>query len=55
MKKEYFIIEFLKSGPVLLLIVLALLITLGILISNHRKNIIQMKEEVIYVAPKPKK
>ncbi len=54
MKKEYFIIEFLKSGPVLLLLVLAILILIGVAISNHRKNIIQMKEEVIYIAPKPK-
>jgi hypothetical protein len=54
MKKEYFILEFLKSGPVLLLLILALLITIGIIIANHRNEKVQMKEEVIYVAPKPK-
>jgi hypothetical protein len=55
MKKEYFILEFLKSGPVLLLLILALLIFMGIAIANHKKNTVQMKEEVIYVAPKPKR
>jgi hypothetical protein len=54
MKKEYFILEFLKSGPVLLLLILALLIIMGITIANHKKNSVQMKEDVIYVAPKPK-
>jgi len=54
MKKEYFILEFLKSGPVLLLLVLALLIFIGVAISNHKKNTVQMKEDVIYIAPKPK-
>jgi len=54
MKKEYFVLEFLKSGPVLLLLILAVLILIGVAISNHRKDTVQMKEEVIYIAPKPK-
>jgi hypothetical protein len=54
MKKDYFIIEFIKSGPFLLLLILAVLILLGILISNHHQDMVKMKEDVLYVAPKPK-
>jgi hypothetical protein len=54
MKKDYFILELIKSGPFLLLLILALLILLGIAISNHHKDMVQMKEDVLYVAPKPK-
>lgn len=52
MKKDYFILELIKSPPFLLLIILALLILLGIVISNHNENTVQMKEDVLYVAPK---
>jgi hypothetical protein len=55
MKKDYFIIELIKSGPFILLIIIVLLILLGFYISNHNKDTVQMKEDVIYVAPKPKK
>jgi hypothetical protein len=55
MKKDYFIFELLKSGPVRLLLILAVLILLGILISNHHKAMVQMKENVLYVSPKPNK
>ncbi len=55
MKKDYFIIEFIKSGPFILLLVLAILILIGILISNHRERTVQMKEDVLYIAPSPKK
>jgi len=55
MKKDYFILELFKSGPFLLLLVLALLIFLGIVIANHQKDTVQLKEDVLYVAPKPKK
>lgn len=51
MKKDYFILEFLKSGPFLLLLILAILIFLGIAISNHNKDTVQMKEDVIYISP----
>jgi hypothetical protein len=54
MKKDYFIFEFIRSGPFLLLLILALFVLLGILISNHHKKSVQMKEDVIYVAPSPK-
>jgi len=55
MKKDYFIIELIKSGPFMLLMVIVLLILLGIVISNRHEKTVQMKEDVIYVAPKPKK
>jgi hypothetical protein len=53
MKKDYFILELLKSGPVRLLLLLAILIVLGIIIANRHKASVQMKEDVIYVVPKP--
>jgi len=52
MKKDYFIIEFIKSGPFIALLILAIIILLGILISNHHQDTVQMKEDVLYVAPK---
>ncbi len=54
MKKNYFILELIKSGPFLLLIILALIILLGLAISNHHKDTVKMKEDVLYVAPDPK-
>lgn len=54
MKKDYFIIELIKSGPFRLLLILAILILLGIVISNHHKKMVKMKEDVLYVVPKPK-
>jgi len=53
MKKDYFILEFIKSGPFILLLILAILILLGIVITNMRQDKVQMKEDVLYVAPKP--
>ncbi len=52
MKKDYFIIEFIKSGPFIALLILAIIILLGILISNHHQDTVHMKEDVLYVAPK---
>ena len=54
MKKDYFILELIKSGPFLLLIILALLILLGIFFSDRHKHAVQMKEDILYIAPKPK-
>jgi hypothetical protein len=53
MKKDSFLLEFLKSGPFLLLLILAILIILGIVISNHHKEVVRMKEKVLYITPKP--
>jgi hypothetical protein len=55
MKKDYFILELIKSGPFMLLVIIILLILLGVAISNRHEKTVQMKEDVIYVAPKPKK
>jgi hypothetical protein len=52
MKKNYFFLELIKSGPFMLLIILALLILLGIMISNRDKDTVKMKEDVLYVVPK---
>jgi hypothetical protein len=54
MKRDSFFLEFIKSGPFVLLLVLAILILLGVIISNRKHDVVQMKEDVMYVAPKPK-
>jgi hypothetical protein len=53
MKKDSFFLEFIKSGPFILLLILAILILSGILIANHRQKTVQLKEDVLYIAPKP--
>jgi len=53
MKKDLFIIELIKSPPFKILIVLALLILLGVFISNRKERTVKMKEDVLYVQPKP--
>jgi hypothetical protein len=55
MKKDYFIIEFIRSGPFLLLLTLAILILLGIIIYNHHEKAVQLKEDVLYITPEPTK
>jgi hypothetical protein len=54
MKKDIFIVELMKSFPFKLLVVLALLILLGVFISKSREKKVQMKEDVLYIQPKPK-
>jgi len=54
MKNDLFIIELIKSGPFRLLIILILLIFMGVAISKCKERKVQMKEDVIYVHPKPK-
>jgi len=54
MKKDYSNLELIKCGPFMLLLILARLITLGIVISNHNANTVKMKEDVLYIAPAPK-
>ena len=55
MKKDSFLLEFLRSGPFLLLIIVALAVTLGVILVNHHRAVVKMKENVIYVTPKPQK
>jgi hypothetical protein len=57
MKRHSFILELIKSPPFLMLFILALLITIGVLIANHkeRQKVIKMKEDVMYVHPDAKK
>jgi hypothetical protein len=38
MKKDSFILQLLKSGPFLLLIIIALVVFLGVVIANHHRN-----------------
>jgi hypothetical protein len=53
MKRNSFLIELIKSGPFRILIIIALLIIIGIMISNRRERAVQMKEDVLYIPPKP--
>jgi hypothetical protein len=55
MKKDSFFFEFIKSGPFILLLILAILILAGIMIANHKEKAVQMKEDILYIAPKQKK
>ena len=54
MKKDYFIFDFFRSGPFLLLLIIAILVLLGIILTNRHKENIKMKEDVMYVSPAPK-
>ena len=55
MKKDSFLLEFIKSGPFILLLIIAVLIVLGIVITNHHRAAVKMKEDILYVVPKPTK
>lgn len=52
MKKNYFLIELIKSGPFRMLIIIILIITLIVVISNRREKIVRMKEDTLYLHPK---
>jgi hypothetical protein len=54
MKKDLFIIELIKSGPFRVLIILALFIGIGVTISKCKEKKVLMKEDTLYVHPKPK-
>jgi uncharacterized membrane protein len=54
MKKDLFIIELFKSGPFKILIILILFIALGVTISKCKEKKVQMKEDILYIHPKPK-
>ena len=53
MKRNMFIVELIKSPPFLIFIILAMLITIGVLIANHHEKVVKMKEDVLYIAPEP--
>jgi hypothetical protein len=53
MKRNFFIIELIKSPPFILLLILAFLIILGVVISNRKDKVVKMKEDVLYIQPKP--
>jgi tetrahydromethanopterin S-methyltransferase subunit C len=54
MKRNYFLIELIKSPPFLIFIILTLVIVLGVIIGNHKDKVVKMKEDILYVAPKQK-
>jgi hypothetical protein len=54
MKKDIFILELFKSFPFKVLILLVLFIVAGVTISKCKEKKVQMKEDVLYIHPKPK-
>jgi hypothetical protein len=54
MKRNYFLIELIKSPPFLIFVILTLVIVLGLIIANHKDKVVQMKEDILYIAPKQK-
>lgn len=54
MKRNYFIIELIKSPPFIIFIIITLMIVIGVIIGNRKDKAVQMKEDILYVAPKPK-
>jgi hypothetical protein len=54
MKKDYFIIDLITSLPFKILIFMLLLIFMGITISKCKEKKVQMKEDILYIHPKPK-
>ncbi|MGD0581316.1 MAG: hypothetical protein ABR974_00070 [Bacteroidales bacterium] len=54
MKKDFFILELIKSFPFKVLVLLVLFIVMGVTISKCREKKVQMKEDILYIHPKPK-
>jgi hypothetical protein len=54
MKKDLFIVELIKSGPFRILMIFVILIVIGVGISKCKEKKVQMKEDVLYIHPKPK-
>ena len=54
MKKDLFILELIKSFPFKVLVILVLFIVAGVAISKCKEKKVQMKEDVLYIHPKPK-
>ncbi|HOU95280.1 MAG TPA: hypothetical protein PLN06_01460 [Bacteroidales bacterium] len=56
MKKDWFILELIKSFPFKVLVFIVLFILAGVYITKckEKQRKVQMKEDVLYVLPKPK-
>lgn len=54
MKKDIFILELMKSFPFKVLVFLVFIILVGMGISKCKEKKVQMKEDVLYIHPKPK-
>jgi hypothetical protein len=54
MKKDIFLFELIKSGPFKIFIALVLIIVMGVTISKCKEKRVLMKEDILYVHPKPK-
>ena len=54
MKKDSFLLEFFKSAPFRILLIIGVLITIGVIFASRKEKKVQMKEDVLYIQPKPK-
>jgi hypothetical protein len=55
MKRDIFILELIRSFPFKVLVLLVLFIVAGVTISKCKEKKVQhMKEDVLYIQPKPK-
>jgi hypothetical protein len=54
MKKDSFILELVKSFPFKVLLVLVIFIVAGVTISKCKEKHVRMKEDILYIHPKPK-
>jgi hypothetical protein len=54
MKKDSFLIELLKSAPFRMFLILILLIALGVILLSRKEKKVHMKEDVLYIQPRPK-
>ncbi|MCJ7446071.1 MAG: hypothetical protein MUO72_00070 [Bacteroidales bacterium] len=54
MKKDNFLLEFIKSAPFRILLIIAILVTLGVIFASRKEKKVRMKEDVLYIQPKPK-
>jgi hypothetical protein len=55
MKKDLFILELVKSFPFRVFLLLVIIIVAGVAISKCKEKKVQMKEDILYVHPKPSK
>ena len=54
MKKDSFILELVRSTPFKMFLILAILITIGVILANRKEKKVHMKEDVLYIQPRPK-
>ncbi|MFN8240158.1 MAG: hypothetical protein U0X39_05320 [Bacteroidales bacterium] len=54
MKRNSFVLEFIKSFPFKVFIFLVIIILVAVTVNKCNEKKVQMKEDVLYIQPKPK-